>query len=264
MRCRVRARPAQSHTEYANGSGRETVRLIFRPQLTDAGAPRKAGSPIKEVGLMKLCFQPDLFRRGCVRDAEGSIARRGFARGAVVPGRRKPRWPRRRLRPARLMQQWKAATPLSAPSVIAPTIPRPAPSLAMTVVGIGASEVQRSKRRRRAAVDGDWISSPVRFVKRFAWFMGSCPRSTGMMSSATVMPILYMASLLARAVERKRRLSIVVPSPACPLKGAQRSRAGDANWHQRVLCVECVIAGIEQTCDDNLRDTRILTNPTVE
>jgi hypothetical protein len=35
---------------------------------------------------MKLCLQPDLFRRGCVPDAEGSIARRGFARGAVVPG----------------------------------------------------------------------------------------------------------------------------------------------------------------------------------
>src|SRR5229473_8101712 len=56
MRCRVRARPAQSHTEYANGSGRETVRLIFRPQRTDADAPRKAGSLIKEVGLMKFRF----------------------------------------------------------------------------------------------------------------------------------------------------------------------------------------------------------------
>jgi hypothetical protein len=32
--------------------------------------------------------------------------------------------------------------------------------LATTVVGIGASEIQRTKRRRQAAVDGDWISSP--------------------------------------------------------------------------------------------------------
>jgi hypothetical protein len=62
--------------------------------------------------------------------------------------RRKPRWPRPRLQPARLMKRWKAATPLSAPSVIAPTIPCPAPSLAMTVAGIGAGEVRRSKRRR--------------------------------------------------------------------------------------------------------------------
>jgi hypothetical protein len=46
--------------------------------------------------------------------------------------------------------------------------------------------------------------------------------------------------------------------------GAQRSRAGAANLHQRVLCVECVIVGVEQARDDNLRDTRILTNPTVE
>jgi hypothetical protein len=46
--------------------------------------------------------------------------------------------------------------------------------------------------------------------------------------------------------------------------GAQRSRAGDANLHQRVLCAECVIVGVEQARDDNLRDTRILTNPTVE
>jgi BA14K-like protein len=32
------------------------VRLIFRPQRTDAGAPRKAGSLIKEVGLVKFRF----------------------------------------------------------------------------------------------------------------------------------------------------------------------------------------------------------------
>jgi hypothetical protein len=35
-----------------------------------------------------------------------------------------------------------------------------------------------------------------------------------MMSSAAVMPILYTASLLARAVERKRRLPIVLKAPA--------------------------------------------------
>jgi hypothetical protein len=47
------------------------------------------------------------------------------------------------------MQRWKAATPLlSEPSVIAPTIPSPAPSLAMTVAGIDAGEVRRSKRRK--------------------------------------------------------------------------------------------------------------------
>lgn len=55
-----------------------------------------------------------------------------------------------------------------------------------------------------------------------------------------------------------------IPIRACPLMGAQRSRAGDANLHQRVLCAECVIVGVEQARDDNLRDTRILTNPTVE
>jgi hypothetical protein len=38
------------------------------------------------------------------------------------------------------MQRWKAATQLSAPSVIAPTIPRPTPSLAMTVAGIDAGD----------------------------------------------------------------------------------------------------------------------------
>ena len=86
MVCRVGARPAQSHTEYANGSGREDGAADLPPRRTHAGASRKAGSPIKEVGLMKLCSQPDLFRPGCVRDAEGSIARRGFARGAAVPG----------------------------------------------------------------------------------------------------------------------------------------------------------------------------------
>jgi hypothetical protein len=35
---------------------------------------------------MKSRFQPDFFKRGHVRDADGSITRRGFARGAVIPG----------------------------------------------------------------------------------------------------------------------------------------------------------------------------------
>jgi hypothetical protein len=47
------------------------------------------------------------------------------------------------------MQRWIAGTPLlSEPSVIAPTIPSPTPSLAMTVAGIDAGEVRRSNRRK--------------------------------------------------------------------------------------------------------------------
>ena len=73
--------------------------------------------------------------------------------------------------------------------------------------------------------------------------------------------------VLARPRRRKKAATSdcgAIPIRACPLMGAQRSRAGAANLHQRVLCVECVIVGVEQARDDNLRDTRILTNPTVE
>jgi len=70
---------------------------------------RKAGSAIKEVGLMEFRFQPDFFERVTlafspdryrsgfvawpqrtarpVYDAEGSTNRRGFARGTFTPGR---------------------------------------------------------------------------------------------------------------------------------------------------------------------------------
>jgi hypothetical protein len=57
--------------------------IVQGPTLARA---HKAGSAIKEVGLMNFVFQPDLFERSHVRDADGSITRRGFTRGAVIPG----------------------------------------------------------------------------------------------------------------------------------------------------------------------------------
>jgi hypothetical protein len=70
---------------------------------------RKAGCTIKEVGLMEFRFQPDLFERVTlalspdryrsgfvarqqrtarpIHDADGSMNRRGFARGTFIPGR---------------------------------------------------------------------------------------------------------------------------------------------------------------------------------
>src|SRR5205814_6429710 len=68
---------------------------------------RKAESVVKEVGLMEFWFQPDLFARDHVRapdryrsgfvawrqrtarpvrNADGSISRRGFVRNVVIPG----------------------------------------------------------------------------------------------------------------------------------------------------------------------------------
>ena len=45
----------------------------------------KSRERYKEVGLI-FVFQPDLFKCSLVRDADGSINRRGFARRTVIPG----------------------------------------------------------------------------------------------------------------------------------------------------------------------------------
>jgi len=85
------------------------------------------------------------------------------------------------------MQRSKAATPLlSAPSVIAATIPSPAPSLAMTVAGIDAGEVRRSNRRRRSNRQRTCITEKIGFARCILITLTSTILAIGGLSQGTV------------------------------------------------------------------------------
>jgi hypothetical protein len=66
------------------------------------------------------------------------------------------------------------------------------------------SDSQRDEGERHSTGK---ISSQVRYARRFAWLMGTCIRSTQMMSSAAVMHPVIGSSLVC-AVEKARRLPI--------------------------------------------------------